>query len=142
MKNLVGTLVLCMSLQCAFAAEGPDTASTSKRPIDAVNERMKYFNEHRLEEFLATYKPDVRITKYPDKLLGTGHAHLRKLWAGFFAAKAVEVEVKYQGERDQFVVNEELVKYGAKGQPRREVKYLSVYEVKDGLIQSVMFIEK
>lgn len=108
---------------------------TNASPLEIVNQRMKLYNEHKLESFLKLYSPEIKIYTYPDKLLGQGLAHLRHLFEPMFQEKSVQVRINYQIVSDSFVINEEIVTYGQKS-----TRYVSIYEVKDNKIQSVRFV--
>ena len=103
--------------------------------IDVVNRRMDAYNAHDMDAFLATYSHDVVIYGYPDTLLGQGHEHLQRIFADLFRTKSNRIEIKTQIERQEHVINDERVTYGA-----LSVRYVSIYEVRDGLITSVRFV--
>ncbi|MEM7734907.1 MAG: nuclear transport factor 2 family protein [Deinococcota bacterium] len=104
-------------------------------PLDVVNKRMHAYNQHQLDDFLATYAEDVSIFTYPDTLLGKGKDHLNMLFAEMFAEGAVEVVIHQQIVKDSYVINHETVSYNG-----QETEYVSIYEVRDGHIQSVRFV--
>lgn len=104
-------------------------------PLKVVNMRMHHYNAHDLERFLDTYSPDITIFTYPDRLLGRGIDHMRKLFAPVFEAGDVRVEIRNQLVSDSYVINEEVVTYGDK-----DTRYVSIYEVRHGKIQSVRFV--
>ena len=105
-------------------------------PLDIVNARMKAHNAHDLDSFLSLYAADVAIYGYPDSQFGEpGHAHLTGIFAPLFAAKAVHTTIHHQIENGRYVVNHEtVVREG------ETTIYVSIYEVKDGLIKTVRFI--
>ena len=107
----------------------------TREPLAVVNERMAAYNTHDMPAFLAAYSPEVAIYRYPDRLLGTGHTHLRRLFADLFVTKGVHVDVTQQIERQEYVLNDEQVRYGDK-----TVRYVSIYEVKNGVIVAVRFV--
>ncbi len=104
-------------------------------PIEVVNLRMKRYNAHDLEGFLALYSPDIAIYDYPDKSFGGGIDHMRSIFAPLFVPGGVQTEVLHQIESGGYVINEEIVTY-----PDRETRYVSIYEVRDGKIKSVRFV--
>ena len=117
---------------------GTHTSLKSSKPIDIVNLRMKAYNEHNLPLFLETYAPDVQIYDYPDKPLGQkGHEHLRGIFEPLFKDNAVSVKIESQIEQGRYVVNHETVM-----QHGQKTKYVSIYEVVGGLIQSVRFLRE
>jgi hypothetical protein len=104
-------------------------------PIEVINKRMKLYNAHDLEGFLAMYSPDIAIYDYPDTFFGSGIEHMRSIFAPLFVPGGVQAKVLHQIESDSYVINEEIVTY-----PDRGTRYVSIYEVRDGKIKSVRFV--
>ena len=104
-------------------------------PLEVVNQRMQFYNDHNLAAFLALYSPDIKIYTYPDQLLGQGLDHMHHLFEPMFQERAVQVDVIKQIVSDSYVINEEMVSYG-----EDTTRYVSIYEVRDGHIQSVRFV--
>ncbi len=112
--------------------DGPALSST---PLDVVNRRMSAYNRHDLPAFLKTYSDGVEIFRYPDKSLGKGKKHIRKLFEPMFKEGVVHVEVHHQITKDSYVVNHETVTYGDS-----KTEYVSIYEIRNGLIETVRFV--
>ena len=104
-------------------------------PLEIVNQRMNYYNAHDLEKFLETYSSDVAIFTYPDKLLARGIDHMRNLFTPMFESGNVHVEIISQLASDRYIINEEMVTYAD-----TTTRYVSIYEVRQGKIQSVRFV--
>ena len=115
------------------SAETPDKLRSDALKI--VDQRMIAYNDHDIERFMALYSDDIEIYTYPDQLLGQGKKHLRKLFEPMFEEGVVNVKIHGQFVKDSYVVNHETVDYG-----ESETEYVSVYEVRDGLIRSVRFV--
>ena len=111
------------------------SAEPEPTPLDIVNRRMQYYNDHRVDAMLELYGDDIAIYTYPDKLLGKGKAHLRRTLEEILADKSVRVTVTQQLTKDSYVINNESVSYAGK-----PTQYVSIYEVKGGLIRSVRFV--
>ena len=109
--------------------------SESQSPLDVVNQRMSAYNSHDLTAFMALYSDDIEVFTYPDKSLGKGKKHLRSIFEPMFQDGVVQVEIHHQIAKDKYVVNHETVSNGANA-----TEYVSIYEVSDGLIQSVRFV--
>lgn len=106
-------------------------------PLETVNARMEAHNNHDMQAFLATYSGDIQVYDYPNTPLGNkGKAHIEKIFAPLFAAKAVKTEIHYQAEVGGYVINHETVVREGK-----QTEYISIYAVEDGLITSVRFIK-
>lgn len=105
------------------------------QPLEVVKARMDFFNQHDLPAFLKCYHEDVKIYTYPSKLLGKGSQRLASIFEADFKEKNIHVEIINQITNGAFVINHEIVTRAEK-----ETKYVSIYEVKNGLITSVRFV--
>jgi hypothetical protein len=110
-------------------------AAKRQPPLDVVNQRMSAYNRHDLGAFLDVYADGIEIFNYPDRSLGKGKPHLRSIFEPMFEEGVVQVEVHHQIAKDSYVVNHETVTSGD-----TTTEYVSIYEVRDGLIQSVRFV--
>jgi len=128
-RAMLGATLYMASGGLVMAAEPARDASA------VVNERMRLYNAHQIEPFLALYAPDVVIYDYPAKPMGQGIAHLRGIFEPMFGAAENRVEIKQQIVMGDHVINDELVHYG-----QRPQRYVSIYEVRGGLIRSVRFV--
>jgi hypothetical protein len=106
-------------------------------PLQIVNERMRLYNEHNFEAFIKLYNEDVKVYTYPDKLMGTGSDRLASIFKSDFEKKSVNVKIINQISNGSYVINHEIVTHKDK-----ETKYVSIYEVRDGLITSVSFVRE
>lgn len=127
-----GTLNVMATVVLALAAA---TSQASPAPLDVVNLRMKHYNDHRVDAMLDLYSEDIEVYTYPDRLLGKGKEHLRKTLESILSDKTVRVSISHQLTKDSYVVNEEAVTYAGS-----TTKYVSIYEVRDGLIRTVRFV--
>lgn len=121
------------------AADLGDTEASSERanhsPLEIVNLRMQAYNEHDLDLFLSTYAEDVKIFTYPDRSLGGGKKHIKSIFEEMFREGSVRVDIHHQIAKDSYVINHETVVSGDE-----ETEYVSIYEVRKGLIRSVRFV--
>ncbi len=104
-------------------------------PLEIVNRRMEAYNNHKLTEFLANYADDIKIYDYPDNKIGSGKEHLKSIFEPMFEKKSVYVKIHNQIAKDRYVINHETVSYSDK-----DTEYVSIYEVRNQLIQSVRFV--
>ena len=111
------------------------TAQKQVKPLDVVKERNRALNAHELDSFLATYADDVMIYVFPDKKLGSGKQHLRKIFALFIEDKNVRTRVKKTMVADGFVVVESTTTFG-----KNTEAGVAIYEVRNGKIKSVRFL--
>ncbi len=127
---------ICMILAISFAIGTACCSENQVRsPLDTVNLRMEAYNNHDMDTFLGTYADGVTIYTYPDTELGKGKAHLRSIFESMFEEESVRVEIHHQIAKDAYVINHETVSYDGS-----ETEYVSIYEVRDGLITSVRFV--
>ena len=141
MKSLFLSIVISSLISlCVLGAQpqpGPDrdTTMSTPTPLDIVNQRMSAYNRHDLSALLETYSDSIEVFTYPHRSLGKGKEHLRWVFEDMFEKAVTQVEVHHQFTIDSYVVNHETVNYGSK-----TTEYVSIYEVKNGLIQSVTFL--
>lgn len=120
------SILLVLMLVCPVAFSGELT------PREVVNKRVEAHNSHNLIEFLSTYAEDIRIGASDCDAFANGRDHIEKVFAPLFNNSAVHLTVHTQVVNGPYVVNREtLIRNGEK----RE--YLSVYEVRNGLIKSI-----
>lgn len=115
-------------------------AAEPASPQAAVDNRIGSYNRHDLEGFLQAHAENVEIYSYPQRLLGTGRAHLRNVLAGRFNDRAVQVEVLSQIVFDRFVVSDEVIH--ETGSDTQIEHYVAIYEVMDDQIVSLRLIER
>ena len=104
-------------------------------PIEVVDARMRAYNDHDLESFLKVYADDAKIYTYPDNELTSGKAGLQSIFESLFKEGLVKVTIHSQIKKDSYVINHETVDYG-----HEKIEYVSIYEVRNGLITSVRFV--
>lgn len=112
-------------------------SALSPTPLEVVNARMAAHNAHDMEKFLATYSDTIQVYDYPDVPLGSGGKdHMRSIFESVFENKSVKTTIRSQMANQNYVViRESVVREGD------VTEYISIYEVEDGLIQSVRFIK-
>lgn len=133
----IGFVVLlagCLLAGCQAQTNGADVP-VDRSPLETVNLRMRAYNDHDLTALLGTYAENVEVFTYPDRSLGKGKAHLKGVIEDLFEDDALRVTVHHQIAKDGYVINHETVT-SADG----ETEYVSIYEVRDGLIRSVRFV--
>ncbi|MFT4710073.1 MAG: hypothetical protein ACJAZ8_000729 [Planctomycetota bacterium] len=96
---------------------------------------MSAYNRHDIDAFLDLYSDEVEVLSYPDKSLGQGKQHMRSIFAPMSEEGVGQVTIHHQIAKDSYVVNHETVTHGD-----TTTEYVSIYEVRGGLIQSVCFV--
>ena len=139
MKRLILSLIIVSSL---FGCNSDTTdvkqnheQESNLTSLEVVNKRMDFYNRHDFAEFIKLYADDVKVYTYPDRLLGTGKDNIASIFKPKFADKSIQVEIISQMNNGDYVINHEIVTEGGK-----DKKYVSIYEVKNGLIRSVKFV--
>ena len=112
-------------------------ASTDAPALRAVTQRIQAFNNHDLENYLAAHHEDVQIYEFPDKPVGVGRSHLKRIFGPLLESNVGSIEVKHQVTIDNRVVSEELQSYGTT--PGKTV--VVIYTVNDNLISSIYLVE-
>lgn len=146
MKNALCLLVVMLLTSGCNTSGGDSTSSAgqetlspeerARSPLEVVNLRMQAYNEHDLDAFLSTYSAGIEVLTYADgKSLGKGKNHIRNIFESLFQEGSVRVDIHHQIAKDSYVINHETVVSGG-----QETEYVSIYEVRDGLIRSVRFV--
>ncbi|WP_106794976.1 hypothetical protein [Aquimarina sp. Aq78] len=140
--TMISLITLFIVTSCKENTQGTsnDTSTTKQNysnltPLEVVNKRMNYFNEHNYDEFIKLYNTDVKVYTYPDNLMGTGSDRLASIFKSDFESKSVAVKIVNQMDNGPYVINHEIVSNNGK-----ETKYISIYKVEKGLISAVSFV--
>ncbi len=131
MKTLSTVIIFCLCFSFGIAQE----QNIAPTPLEIVNKRMDFYNQHNFIEFIKLYATDIEIYTYPNKLLATGTDNIASIFEPKFIAKSIKVKIVSQMYNGNYVINHEIVSENG-----IETKYISIYEVKDGLIRSVKFV--
>ncbi len=108
-----------------------------QKPETIVQRQLDAYNAQKLAAFAATYSDSIEIFRFPGKPTLTGKAALEKSYGALFAKypnnRAAVLNRIVQGNH---VIDQEKVT----GRGDRETQATAIYEVKDGLIRRVWFI--
>lgn len=134
---------LCGALSTPSAIAGDDTpaapAAKDVSPESVVDAQLAAYNKRDLEGFLGFYADDAVLAKHPDQVTQTGKAEMRARYERNFKNPNVRAEIIERVAFGRFVIDHErIVAPPAKG----ELQAVAVYEVKDGKIVRVTFLEK
>ncbi len=130
MKKIIALTFIVFSASI-FSQENTD-------PLSVVNSRMDSYNRHDLTAFLNIYAEDIQVFTYPNIPLGNkGKEHLKSIFEPMFKEAKVSVKIINQIVQGRHIINHEVVSYNGKDQ-----KYVSIYEVENGLIRTVQFIRE
>ena len=111
------------------------TQKVNASPLEVVNQRMDFYNHHNFENFIRLYSDSVKVYTYPDKFLAAGKDNLASIFKPKFSSKSIQVKITTQINNGNYVINQEIVTENG-----IDTKYISIYEVRDGLIMSVRFV--
>lgn len=131
MKTVTTLIIILVTINFGVAQE----KNLNVKPLEIVNKRMNFYNQHTFLDFIKLYSEDVKIYTYPDQLLGTGTKNFSSIFKPKFKSKSIQVEIISQMNNGKHVINHEIVT-----EDGVETKYVSIYEVNDGLITSVRFV--
>jgi uncharacterized protein (TIGR02246 family) len=129
-------LIACMAP--GLAADTPPAATASVTPEAVVDAQLDAYNRRDLEGFLGYYADDATLVNYPHQVTQTGKDEMRTRYTRNFSNKNVRAEILKRVVFDRFVVDRERVTAPpAKG----ALEAVAIYEVKDGKIVSVTFLQ-
>lgn len=134
--ELMSRKILLLWLALPVLAQSTPPTAAGLTPLEVVNLRMQRYNERQVDALLQLYADDIAVYEYPDRLQGKGKTHLRRVLEHVFK-DSTDVTISHQLESGRQVINEENVSYSGKAR-----RYISIYEVRDGLIRSVRFIRE
>ncbi|QIE60737.1 steroid delta-isomerase [Rasiella rasia] len=115
----------------AFAAEKKQPS-----PASIVDVHIKPFNEANLDLFANAFAENVLVSRFPSDTISVGRDQLKSSYANFYKNnESWHVEVKNRIVLNNYVIDEEVATVN--GRSNRQV---TVYETKNGLIQTMTFI--
>ena len=136
---LLATLVCLSASTGVLAGDATVAQPVPPSPEAVVDAQLAAYNKRDLEAFLSFYADDAVLAKHPDQVTQTGKAEMRTRYERGFSNKNVRAEIVKRITFGRFVIDHERVTAPpAKG----ELEAVAVYEVKDGKIVRVTFLEK
>jgi hypothetical protein len=134
MKTFLLTLAALVAPSSCLAASSVADAETVVRAYADAASR------NALDEFLALYHPEIRKYRFPAELASQGIEHNRRVYAGSFAQNPnLRVEVVELIAVGNKVAVHDRVTGLASGET---VDELTVYEVEDGRIVNIVYVER
>lgn len=105
-------------------------------PEDIVQKQLDAYNARDINAFMATYSEDVKLYNFPNDLSSEGQEAMRNSYKGYFESTPdLHCKILYRIVTSNKVIDHELVT--ANG---NTFKAIAVYEVENGLISKVTFI--
>ncbi|WP_299256642.1 nuclear transport factor 2 family protein [uncultured Aquimarina sp.] len=106
-------------------------------PEYVVQKQLDAYNARNIEGFLATYSDQVQVYNYPNKLTYEGKEKMKSMYAPFFdKTPDLHCKIKNRIVHGNKVIDEELVLING-----NEIKAVAIYEVKNGKISKVTFLQ-
>ena len=110
--------------------------SEEQKALDIVAQRISGYNSHDIEVFLAAHAEQVQIYEFPERKIGVGRAHLKRIFAPQFELGKGHVEVL-----GQFAIGNRVVSHEYITVDRIAERLVIVYTVEQGVITSFRLIE-
>ena len=109
----------------------------SSNPELIVNKQLEAYNKRDVEEFAKTYAKDIKLYLFPDELTSEGNDALKKRYDTMFkSVPDLNAEIVNRIVLGNKVIDKEKVTING------NIFYaIAIYEVKDGLISKVTFIQ-
>lgn len=106
-------------------------------PEAIVQRQLNAYNARNIDAFLNTYADDIKLYEYPNKLLSEGKDAMRKNYEGFFKNTSnLYCEIENRIVQGNTIIDKEKVRAG-----NTTLNAVAVYEVADGKIKKVTFIQ-
>ena len=105
-------------------------------PVDIVQEQLEAYNARDLERFSATYSDTIRIFRMPaTEPAIAGKTQLNDTYRGRFSSPNLHADIVNRIVIGNKVIDHERVV----GIKEAAIEAVAVYEVEDGLIETVWF---
>ena len=130
---VVGPILILLLSFNAAATEAFD-------PEIVIQKEVAAYNNRDLDGFLATYHPEIKIFRFPDKLLYSGLEQMRSYYKELFEkAKDLHATIATRIVMGNTVIDHEKIT-GHTRAPNLEA--VLIYKIKDGLIHRVWILSK
>ncbi|WP_299246836.1 nuclear transport factor 2 family protein [uncultured Aquimarina sp.] len=111
---------------------------TNVNPTFIVDKQLAAYNSRNIDAFVNTYSEGIKIYNFPNRFKTSGHSELRLTYDSFFKnTPNLHCKIKKRIIMDTFVIDQEEVQANA----GKIIRAVAIYEVKNGLIDTVTFID-
>lgn len=127
--NISRIAINTIGSQMAFVSE-----SSVLAPVQA---QLEAYNARDIEAFLLPFSEDIKVYRYPEKILYEGRENMRVQYEPFFEnTPDLNCEIKNRIVIGNKVIDEELVTVN-----KAQFSAVAIYEVENGKITKVTFIQ-
>lgn len=138
MKKTLLFLLLVLSFTCLLGQEKGEQSETISPPPDSVVQlQLEAYNTRNIDAFVATFSEDIEIYNSKGKLTMKGHKQLRDGYESFFK----NTPNLYCLIENRIVINNKVIDKEKVTAGERIIHAVAVYEVVDGKIKKVSFID-
>ena len=111
--------------------------NTTSNPETIVNDQLEAYNKRDIEEFTKTYTKDIKLYEFPENISSSGIEDLEKRYKVIFQkVPDLNAEIINRIVLGNKVIDKEKVTINGK-----TYYAIAIYEVNDGLISKVTFIQ-
>ena len=135
MKRITTSLLL---LLCVFATSAQTQVNNNTETAeDVVNRQLDAYNARDIDKFVATYSEDIEIYNSKGEMTMKGHEQLHKRYDTMFKnTPNLHCRIVNRIKINNKVIDNENVNMN-----ERVVEAVAIYEVVDGKIKKVTFID-
>jgi len=142
-RPLLAAVLLLLSACTVRVERGPSASSTPPSEAErVVQAQVDAFNRRDVDAFMATYAPDAIHWAYPSQKTFDGAARIRAHYTELFSdpdASRLHATVRERIVKGPYVIDEEYIVGLPADDPHVSV---IIYEVRDGRIHNVWFMEE
>ena len=139
---LIAIVPALLFAACTVRVErGPSASAAVTAEERVVQEQVDAFNRRDVDAFMANYAPDAIHWAYPSDTTFNGAARIRAHYTELFSDPDIprlHATVRKRMVQGRYVIDEEYIVGLPADDPHVSV---IIYEVRDGLIRNVWFIE-
>ena len=120
--------------------ESNQNIAVVRSPTEVILAYVSAANRNDLESFLALYSTGIKKYRFPGTLASEGIDHMRKVYTKSFAEKSgIKVEI-----RSMIALADKVICYDhVTGLPNgEEADEIVVYQVKNGLIENMVYVDR
>lgn len=114
-----------------------NSSNTPNAIEDIVQKQLDAYNARDINAFMAAYSKDIQLFNYPNELRSEGHNTMRESYSSFFE-KVPDLHCKIL---ERIVIGNKIIDHEFITANGNTFKAVAIYEVENGLISKVTFIQ-